>query len=420
MTRLSCSRFSGGGTRAAAFSYGVLEELHKTPLPPSSQPAEPRTLLDEVDVISSVSGGSFTAAYYGLYHDRIFDDPEYRDRFLYHNVQADLICSLFNPFNLLRLASPGFSRIDLAAEYYDRSIYHHQNFAALSAEHRRPFVVLNATDMTTGSQFQFTQNHFDLLGSDLNGVPVGRAVAASSAFPFLFCPLTLTNYPKTQYQEPMWVKDAIDSDFDQSPPRWRWATVVRSYFDTQRSFIHLLDGGLSDNLGMRSPTRSLRFPDTLDMDDGRAHASSTDFNLQNLMTDNAIHRLVFIIVDAKPGNGDARDQSSATPGLFDVAVTTPTVPMDNYSFDTVQELRDLCVELSKEKSDPEIKHIEPYVIHLRFDAVTDPKARAMLQGLGTNLGLPKDAVDLLRSTGSELLRDSEEFKRLNRDLKIPA
>ena len=57
--------FSGGGTRAAAFSYGVLEFLRRTEIvgPKGSR----IRLLDEVDVITGVSGGSFTALAYGLY-----------------------------------------------------------------------------------------------------------------------------------------------------------------------------------------------------------------------------------------------------------------------------------------------------------------------------------------------------------------
>src|SRR5262245_314366 len=51
---------SGGGSRAAAFSYGVLEELEKTKIKVAGRE---RTLLDEIDVISSVSGSSVTAAY---------------------------------------------------------------------------------------------------------------------------------------------------------------------------------------------------------------------------------------------------------------------------------------------------------------------------------------------------------------------
>jgi NTE family protein len=75
--------FSGGGTRASALAYGVLQELRDTQV---GVGGERERLLDEIDVISSVSGGSFTSAYYGLYGDRIFEDFE--ERFLRRNVQS--------------------------------------------------------------------------------------------------------------------------------------------------------------------------------------------------------------------------------------------------------------------------------------------------------------------------------------------
>ncbi len=87
--------FSGGGTRAAAFSYGVLETLRDTTV---SIHGQKRRLLDEVDGITGVSGGSFTAAYYGLFRDRIFEDFE--TRFLKQNIQGKLTrATFFNPIN---------------------------------------------------------------------------------------------------------------------------------------------------------------------------------------------------------------------------------------------------------------------------------------------------------------------------------
>ena len=47
--------FSGGGTRAAAFSYGVLEALRATEV---AFDGRRRRLVDEVDMISAVSGGA--------------------------------------------------------------------------------------------------------------------------------------------------------------------------------------------------------------------------------------------------------------------------------------------------------------------------------------------------------------------------
>ena len=184
-----CLAFSGGGTRAAALAYGVMEELRKTRI---RVEGEEKSLLDEVDVISSVSGGSFTAAYYGLFRERLFAD--FRTRFLERNIQGALLARLLNPVNLIRVASPWFGRIDLAAELYDSEIFDAATFARLE-QNGRPLVILNATNLGPGRRFDFTQEYFDAIGSDLEAYPVSRAVAASSAFPFLLTPLSLKNYP---------------------------------------------------------------------------------------------------------------------------------------------------------------------------------------------------------------------------------
>ncbi|MBI4831267.1 MAG: patatin-like phospholipase family protein [Candidatus Lindowbacteria bacterium] len=90
--------FSGGGTRAAALSYGVLEAVDKISIPESGGEVEThggegrKTLLDQVDMISSVSGGSVTAAYYALYGEQIFDD--FKAGFLYRNVNRGQPTSL--------------------------------------------------------------------------------------------------------------------------------------------------------------------------------------------------------------------------------------------------------------------------------------------------------------------------------------
>ena len=92
--------FSGGGTRAAALACGVLKTLADTEV---TTEKGRRSLLHEVDVISSVSGGSFTSAYYGLRGDKIFE--EFEDRFLRKNVEGALIGQAFNPVNWVPLMS---------------------------------------------------------------------------------------------------------------------------------------------------------------------------------------------------------------------------------------------------------------------------------------------------------------------------
>src|SRR4030095_3305316 len=251
--------FSGGGTRAAAFSYGLLEALQAVTYAPAGGPA--RSLLEDVDVISSVSGGSFTAAHYALFGTGGF--KQFEEDFLYRNIQGKLIWKMLAPWNWFRLMRSDYSRIDMAAELYDDDVFHGATFATLLERGRgRPYVLLNATDMTAGARFEFTQDQFDLLCSDLSRVPVARGVAASSAFPILLSPMTLHNYPGAPaapgnpcngFRAPPWLAQALRS-VDQ-PRRQALARSLISYRDDvkTRPYVHLLDGGLADNIGLRGP-----------------------------------------------------------------------------------------------------------------------------------------------------------------------
>jgi NTE family protein len=160
--------FSGGGTRAAAFSYGVLEELHRTEVIVSGQR---RWLIDEVDVITGVSGGSFTALSYALFGDRLFS--EYEERFLKRDVQGSLTGRVLNPFNWWKFIGGSAGRSELAAEYYDEILFEGATFADL-LDKQGPVAIATGTDLSTGSRLAFFQNDFDLLCSDLNKVRLAR------------------------------------------------------------------------------------------------------------------------------------------------------------------------------------------------------------------------------------------------------
>ena len=139
--------FSGGGTRAAAFSYGVLEVLKRT----EAVDADGRRfrLLDQVDAISGVSGGSFTALAYGLYGDRLFG--EYEQRFLKRNVQGELVARLLNPGNWGPLASTTWGRSEMAAQLYDEILFDGATYGDLSRGNG-PLIMVMATDISTGSR----------------------------------------------------------------------------------------------------------------------------------------------------------------------------------------------------------------------------------------------------------------------------
>ena len=179
--------FSGGGTRAAALSYGVMEELRDTHYQLEGKEVR---LLDNVDRISSVSGGSFTSAYYGLYGNKIFDDFE--EVFLKKDIQKSLISGLLNPFNWVKFTNSGFDRTELAIDHYDKTIFDKKTFADF--RENMPFIQINATDLNSGQPFIFKQEYFDLLCSDLSSFKVARAVTASSAVPVAFAPVVLKNH----------------------------------------------------------------------------------------------------------------------------------------------------------------------------------------------------------------------------------
>ena len=187
-TNLVVLAFSGGGTRAAAFSYGVLEFLRNTEI--MGPKGNKVRLLDEVDIITGVSGGSFTALAYGLYGDKLFAD--YEQRFLKRNVQGEIIARTLSPANWASLGSTGWGRSELAAQLYDEILFNGATFGDLDRGHG-PLILASATDISTGSRFVFSQRIFDVICSDLNAVPLSRAAAASSAVPVVLSPVTLNN-----------------------------------------------------------------------------------------------------------------------------------------------------------------------------------------------------------------------------------
>lgn len=402
-----CLMFSGGGTRAAALSYGIMEALRKTVIRVAGQE---KYLLDEVDCISSVSGGSFTAAYYGLFRDRLFDD--FRGKFLERNIQSALAGRLFNPVNWVRLASPWFSRIDMAAELYDSDIFDAATFSLLQ-KNGRPFVILNATNLGPGRRFDFTQVHFDVLGSKLDSYKISRAVAASSAFPYLLTPLSLANYPLAKgYAPPWWYKDALTPE-DWTTERYNAAKNLKVYLDKDYAYIHLMDGGLSDNIGARA---------VID-------AFDRGF-IRTRINQGAIRQLVFIVVNARTQSEDQLSRKESPPGFFTVSGKTATVAMDNYSFESVTKLRDTLyarVQIQKDseacsrllakhcpkapKPFPFAVDIDPYVIEINFEAVNqipgeDPQ---YYLDLPTSFKLSKVQVEKIIGIGPKLLEAAPQY-----------
>jgi NTE family protein len=240
--------FSGGGKRSAAFAHGVLRGLKQIPV---VEDGRSRSLLDELDYIAAVSGGSFPAMHYGLYRDKSFET--FPSEFLKQDVNSYIYGTYLLPWNWEWLVNPFYGTNDRMAELYDRLMFHGATYADLLRQ-GLPVVSVNATDIANGISFAFTQPYFDLLCSDLASFPVARAVAASNGFPVLFSPITLISYNKRcQSERP---PSAAPAQWAETPDelsrRALLARTANRYLDPDRTqYVHLMDGGIADNLALR-------------------------------------------------------------------------------------------------------------------------------------------------------------------------
>jgi len=388
--------FSGGGVRAAALAYGVLEALAKTRIPDATGA---HRLLDDVTLISSVSGGSFPAAYYGLYGDRIFTDFE--GEFLKRRVGRAMLLRLAAPWNWLRFLSTSFSRTDLAAELYDDLLFRGATFAEIN-DHPGPLIAIQATDVAEGTRFGFSNYWFAAICSDLSQFPVARAVAASAAFPIVFAPLVLRNYSGTcDYREPPWVAEAL-AEGPAAGRLYQNAKHLHAYLDAAaHPRIYLVDGGVSDNLGLH---RVL---------DAVTHRRSVKALLRDRGLEQ-VRRIAFIIVNAQtpPGAGMA----TATPGLATLLDAVSSVQVNRYNFETVELLRRSLIDWSKEFATGGGRGLDSYVIEVSFEQLTDETERQSFAGIPTAFDLPDAEIDKLHRVGRRILLESPDFRLLLHDL----
>ena len=199
---LIIAAFSGGGTRASTLTFGALRELARQQI---TWEGKQKRLLDELDVIFALSGGTFTAGYYALHGDRIFHDFE--ARFLRKDWESELKARVFkSPSNWIRLWSPYFGRAHLMAEILDESLFEGATYGDLITRNQRPWLIIHASDMATLSHFEFHQQQFDMICSDLSQLPIAWASASSAALPLVLSPISLKNYAgQCGYQLPPWL-----------------------------------------------------------------------------------------------------------------------------------------------------------------------------------------------------------------------
>jgi NTE family protein len=380
--------FSGGGTRAAAFAYGVLQELAETRV---RLDGRARRLLDEIDLISSVSGGSFTSAYFGLHGDGIFDD--YEEVFLRRNVQRGLVFEVLRPRYWLGIL--GVDRSQLAARYYDRKIFEGATFANLRRP-GAPQIIINATDLSTAGRFPFMPYTFGALCSDLPSYPVADAVTASSAVPIVFPTVRLQSYAGTcGFEPPEWAHAPAAAG--ERDLRDILRSEIRATNDAmrEREFVHLLDGGLSDNLGLAN---------------GVAAIAATGDPAQALQSlgYQSLELILVVTVNAEPETERPWNHANKAASPVQVVSGLTGAQMSEHNRLTVKLARAAFGQLAEDLSTP-AKPVRFRYVEVSFAEVPDPEERKYLRGIETSFHLSDKKVDRLIEAARQLVRESPEL-----------
>jgi NTE family protein len=212
---------SGGGYRAMLFHLGAIWRLYET------------ELLGSIKRISSVSGGSITAAVLGLKWRKLSFDPS--------RLKSDFVAHVVSPIRglagetidanavIFGIALPG--RIgDQIAAAYDQHLF---DGATLQDLPDQPRFVLNATNVQSGALWRFMKPYMrDYRVGEVKKpkIPLAQAVAASSAFPPVLSPFEMRLDPNS------FTPNSGDD-------------LQREPFTTH---VLLTDGGVYDNLGLET------------------------------------------------------------------------------------------------------------------------------------------------------------------------
>jgi NTE family protein len=401
-TIVAALTLSGGGARAAAFGLGVLKEMKATAF---MWDGEPTTLLDQVGMISGVSGGSVLAAHYAAFGDETLE--RFEPDFLLTDFEIGLIGDALSPSTLYQLSSPWYGRSNVLAQRLD-ALYRGRTFGDLQARPHGPDLLVTATDLTTGAPFEFSPDRSAVICSDLASVPLSFAVAASSAVPILLTPLTLRNYAG-ECREP-----SDEAAAPTTPASYR-ARMLRasqqSYLDArERPYLHLIDGGLSDNLGVRS------------LLDKAIAGGSIDKSFRDAPP-GSIRRLVLISVNAERDMAQQIDKTDRVPATMQVIDALVFGAGSRGTQETLAILHDdvrrTAAEIAAQrgaKGSPFAADAEIHVVSVSLRDIEDPKERQALLHVPTAFTITPADERLLQAAGRAALRQSPDFQRLRASL----
>jgi NTE family protein len=173
---------------------------------------------------------------------------------------------------------------------------------------------------------------------------------------------------------------------------------LQSYANPARPYVHVFDGGLSENLGLAEVMRALEI-------------LKVSPNEADLAAFRRARKVVVIAVNALRVPAVDWDSSDAPPDTDVVTDQMWSIPVDRITLDGVEQVRDQLA--AWQAGSPERR---AYFAQVTFENLKDPAERLYFNAVKTRLQLPKEQVDKVREVGGRLLREAPAFQKLLVDL----
>jgi NTE family protein len=399
--------FSGGGTRAAAFSFGVLSEFARIHVRSGQSTV---SLIDHLDFVSGVSGGSVTAAYYGLKKRAALED--FRENFLLRDAEESLNVGI-NPLSISRALAGGINDSTQFPRWLDDNLFHGATLGEFR-ETRRPRIWINASDIYNRTPFVFGATAFRAICSDLDSYPIASAVAASAAVPVIFAPVVIKTFPTAcDSKLPEWIERARRNPAA-APMLRAFADGIVRYHSGEMPYIKLLDGGLVDNFGISGFTIARL-------------SSETPYGPLTPHQAVALRRVLFLVVDAGrapsgdwvntvEGPGGADLVMAASDTAIDAGVRAGFTAFEGTNAEWQGALvRWRCglpaAERRRLGAPPNwnCRDLKFFVGRVNFEQIGEERARK-LNTVPTRFKLPAEDVDMLIAAGADSLRANDVYK----------
>lgn len=413
--------FSGGGSRASALASAVLADLAATIYRTKSGT---HSLTSDVKMISSVSGGSVTAAWFGLHRDAEHPDGDLaslREKFLSQDNMAKLELDAVDPITWVRLAFTGYTRIDALEGLFDATLFGGATMQELN-QPGRPVVLLNTTDMAGGETFALSPRRMDDICASLDDLKVSTGVAASAAFPILLSPVGFRDYSGScagQVRGDEWArKDLSNPDtVHVNLEKYRDARYTNDLRHGENPFrvidsLYFLDGGLADNLGTKTLRTTILEP-------------YEDLNVLSAINHGKIGKLVVIVVNARSDPPNKLYQATTTPGLVSAINAVTSVPIDANTANSQANLTQLLVELAAAAAtdDGKFHGMQIYGVLVDFDQMPSDtpehrQLRDVVKDIPTSWTITAGQLQAIDDAAHLLLRSDPCFAALLTHLDV--